>query len=211
MAALLLGLVLTACSSGGGTTQTGSSTTTPVPSSASTAAASCAPVTTAPGGNGAKEVNDPGDIPDNQAFVPYAPPTGGLTVKVPEGWARTEAGGESTFSDKFNSVRLEVVPAAATPTVASATTAEVPALAAKGPCFEAGKVTVVHRKGGDAVLVTYRVDSPPDPVTGKVVREAVERYEFWRNGKEAVLTLSGAVGADNVDPWKVVSDSFTWQ
>jgi hypothetical protein len=95
--------------------------------------------------------------------------------------------------------------------VASATANEVPAIAAKASCFEAGKVTMVHRQGGDAVLVTYRVDGPPDPVTGKVVREAVERYEFSKNGKEAILTLSGAVAADNVDPWKIVTNSFTWQ
>jgi hypothetical protein len=25
-----------------------------------------------------------------------------------------------------------------------------------------------------------------------------------------VLTLTGPVGADNVDPWKIVTDSFKW-
>jgi len=48
-------------------------------------------------------------------------------------------------------------------------------------------------------------------VTGKVVRDDVERYEFWRGGTEAVLTLSGAAGSDNVDPWRLVTDSFTWR
>ena len=38
------------------------------------------------------EVNPAGDIPDNQAYVAYAPPGAGYSVKVPEGWARTTAG-----------------------------------------------------------------------------------------------------------------------
>ena len=44
-----------------------------------------------------------------------------------------------------------------------------------------------------------------------VVPDAVERYEFWRGGTEAVVTLSGAAGSDNVDPWRLVTDSFTWR
>jgi hypothetical protein len=69
----------------------------------------------------------------------------------------------------------------------------------------------VTRKAGPAVLVTYQADSPPDPVTGKVVRDDVERYEFWRNGTEVALTLAGSAGSDNVDPWKIVTDSFAWR
>ena len=101
------------------------------------------------------------------------------------------------------------MPAGAAPTVASATATEVPAIKAVAPALPApGVVTAVQRTSGPAVLVTYRADSSPDPVTGKVIHLAVERYEFWKGGKEAILTLSGPVGADNVDPWKTVTDSF---
>jgi hypothetical protein len=47
-------------------------------------------------------------------------------------------------------------------------------------------------------------------VTGKSVQLDVQRYAFFKSGKETVLTLSGAVNADNVDPWKIVTDSFRW-
>jgi hypothetical protein len=151
-----------------------------------------------------------GDIPDSQVFVPYSPSTGGFTVSVPEGWARTDAAGAVTFTDKFNSVRIETVPAATAPTVQSAERDEVPALRAQATNFQLGKVSMVTRTGGSAVLVTYQVDGPPDPVTGKVARLDVERYEFWKDGRQATLTLSGAVGSDNVDPWKTISDSFRW-
>jgi len=176
-----------------------------------TSVVTCAPTTTAPADRGGKEVNPAGDIPDNQAFVAYSPAGGPYTVKVPEGWARTEGPRTVSFTDKFNTVRIDLVDAPQPPTVQSAQAEELPRLAASVPCFGAGKVTTVRRTSGNAVLITYQGDGPADPVTGKVVRADVERYEFWRGGTEAVLTLSGAVGSDNVDPWKMVTDSFTWR
>src|SRR3954471_5285300 len=59
----------------------------------------------------APEVSPPGDIPDNQAYVRYAPPGGGYSVKVPEGWGRTSTGGAVVFTDKLNTVRMESVAA----------------------------------------------------------------------------------------------------
>jgi hypothetical protein len=144
-------------------------------------------------------------------FVAYTPPTGGFSVKVPEGWARTESGGTVTFTDKLNSIRMESVPASKAPTVESARQTELPAIRASAKNFQAGNVSEVTRKAGTAILLTYKADSAPDPVTGKVVHDAVERYEFWKAGTEVVLTLSGPDGADNVDPWRTVTDSFTWQ
>jgi hypothetical protein len=157
------------------------------------------------------ESNPPGDIPDTVHFVAYSPPSGRYTVRVPEGWARTANGDSVTFTDKYNSVHVDLVPAPRAPTVASARATEVPALASATTCFTLRDVTTVQRQGGSAVLVTYRADAAPDPVTGKRVRDDVERYELWHNGTEAVLTLSGAQGADNVDPWRTVSDSFRWK
>ncbi len=156
-------------------------------------------------------MNPAGDIPDNQVFVDYTPPSGGYHLKVPEGWARSEAGGAVVFTDKLNSVRMETAAAASAPTVQSATQTEVPAIKASAKNYEAGKVSQLSRKAGPAVLITYRADSDANPVTGKVIHLDVERYEFWRNGTEAILTLSGPVGADNVDPWRIVTDSFGWR
>ncbi|MCY7340996.1 MAG: hypothetical protein LH603_03840 [Pseudonocardia sp.] len=185
------------------------------PGPASPSAGAAAPSATASPGSAphpnAPEVVAAGDIPDNQVFVPYVPPGGLFQVSVPEGWSRGADGAATVFTDKFNSIRMETLPRPTAVDVASATAEEVPALASSVPGFRAGQVTDVPRKGGDAVLVTYTADSPPDPVTGKSVTTAVERYEFWRNGQEVVVTLSGAQGADNVDPWRIVSDSFRWQ
>ena len=197
-----------ACSGGGSTTAATARTSTS--SSATLTSVAATTATTAAAAN-TPEVNPAGDIPDNQVYVAYTPPSGGYSVKVPEGWARVETGGAVTFTDKLNSVRMETVASASAPTIQSAQNQEVPAIQAAAKNFQGGKVSSVTRKAGTAILITYSADSAPDPVTGKVVHDAVERYEFWRGGNEVVLTLSGPVGADNVDPWRIVTDSFAWQ
>ena len=58
--------------------------------------------------------------------------------------------------------------------------------------------------------ITYLAKSKPDPVTGKATTDAVERYVFFHNGRRAILTLTGAKAADNVDPWRIVSSSVRW-
>jgi hypothetical protein len=156
------------------------------------------------------ETNPVGDIPDSTVYVPFQPQPGGYEIKVPEGWARSMDADAYLFTDKLNSVRLQVVPAPAAPSVDSARTVEVPRIQAAARRFTLHNVTTVHRSAGDAVLITYWADSPVDPVTNKVVPDAVERYEFWRAGTEVVVTLSGPVNADNVDPWQTITDSLRW-
>jgi hypothetical protein len=133
-----------------------------------------------------REVSPPGDIPDDQVYVRYAPPGAGFSVRVPEGWSRTRRAGAVVFTDKLNTIRLE-----------------------RGPAQRhAGRASVVHRTAGTAQKLTYVAKAPPDPVTGKLVTDAVERYVFAHGGNTAVLTLSGPRGADNVDPWRIVTDSL---
>ncbi|MER6087572.1 hypothetical protein [Streptomyces bluensis] len=205
-AGLLLASAVTAGCSGaasGSGSGSGSSAASSTPRSSTGSAPNAAPT----------ESNPPGDIPDNQAYVAFRPSSGfaGFTVKVPEGWARTTKGSTTVFTDKLNRVQISPAAVSAAPTVGSVTNTVVPQLRTQVTKFANPKVTVVQRKAGTAVLLTYRGDSAPDPVTGKVVRDAFERYAFYRQGHEVNLTLSGPVNADNVDPWRIVSDSFGWR
>ncbi len=160
----------------------------------------------------ARETSPTGDIADNVAYVAYQPPSGRYTIKTPEGWSRSGTGDSVTFTDKLNRVQVQLRPLPAAPTEASVRTGELPsALATSGHAGPVTSVTTVTRSAGPAVLARYQADSPADPVTGKVVRDAVERYSFWKSGTEAVLILSGPVGADNVDPYKMITDSFGWR
>jgi hypothetical protein len=178
----------------------------PTPNPASSPASGGAPAT----GTAPTEVNPAGDIPDNQAYIAFAPPGGGFTVKIPEGWASSVAGATTTFTDKLNQVQVTPSRGAAAPTTESVTATDVPALKTRTPNFAMGKVSTVSRHAGQATLLTYQGDSAPSPVTGKVVRDAFERYSFFRAGIRVDLTLSGPVNADNVDPWRIVTDSLGW-
>lgn len=169
-----------------------------------------APRPATPAATAATESPPPGDIPDTTVYVAYRPSSGQYEVKAPEGWARTASAAGLSFTDKLNTITIQTVRAAA-PTVASARTAEVPQIQASVHGFALAGISTVSRSAGTAVLIRYSADSPPDPVTGKVYRDAVERYEFYRNGREAIVTLAGPAGADNVDPWRTVTDSFRWQ
>ena len=157
----------------------------------------------------APEVLSPGDIPDNIAFVAYRPASGGFTVTTPEGWSRRNIATGAVFTDKYNIIAIESFTGRTAPTPKSASAA-VTTTMGKSKGFKLGTASTVRRNAGSAVLVTYLVNSAPNAVTGKALPVAVERYEFFRNGMSVVLTLSGAKGADNVDPWRIVTDSFRW-
>lgn len=198
-----VGVCASACSSG--------PASTPAPQATSSAAA--APATAASSQTGAApagtETPPPGDIPDTTAYVAFRPGSGQYEVKVPEGWARTVSPAAVLFTDKLNVISVWTAKAAA-PTMASARAVEVPAIRRPLHGFALTGVSVVSRPAGTAVLIRYSADSQPDPVTGKVYKDTFERYEFYRNGTEAVLLLGGPAGADNVDPWRTVTNSFRW-
>ena len=130
---------------------------------------------------------------------------------VPEGWAMSKSGPVTTFTDKYNSISIEVRQRPSAPTVASAHQEDVPELRSSVSNFTLGDITMVDRQHGSAVHIAYQLDSAPNPVTDKVVRDAAERFEFWHAGEEAILTLTGPDNADNVDPWQIVSDSLQWK
>ncbi|MFJ5307547.1 hypothetical protein [Streptomyces sp. NPDC088350] len=217
----LVAALTTGCSSSGSHTGSGShsgSATSAAPAGAGNSGSGNSGSGNADAGNAGAtpaptESNPPGDIPDNQVYVAYRPAGGftGFTVKVPEGWARTGQGATTVFTDKLNTVQVTAATASAAPTVGSVTNTVVPQLKVRVTKFAAPKVTEVTRHAGRVVRLTYQGDSAKDPVTGKVVRDAFERYAFYRQGHEVDLTLSGPVNADNVDPWRIVSDSFAWR
>jgi hypothetical protein len=58
---------------------------------------------------------------------------------------------------------------------------------------------------------TLTRQSAPDPVTGKSVPLLVDIYEYESGGKVAVLELSTPEGVDNVDAYRMISESFKWR
>jgi hypothetical protein len=158
----------------------------------------------------AADTSPPGDIPDNQAFVRFTPAGQGFSVEVPEGWSQQRVSGAVTFTDKLNAVRLESRRASSAPTVARARRSDARALARSVNGFRLTKVTEVSRTAGPAVRIAYLARAAVNPVTGRSGTDAVERYLFFHKGREAIVTLSGPKGADDVDPWRRVTDSLRW-
>jgi len=153
------------------------------------------------------ESNPPGDIPDNTVFVPYHSVKGGWTVTVPEGWSRTTTGTTVTFTDKLNTVQVDARPGSPV-ALAGAKKTDVPALSNSARAFKLTSVTQVTLPAGPAVLISYQANSDPNPVTGKQYRLDVLRYELFHAGTRTTLTLLSPVGADNVDPWRIVTQSL---
>jgi hypothetical protein len=158
----------------------------------------------------APEVNPPGDIPDTQAFVKYSNTAGGFQLEVPEGWARTEAGGDVTFVNKFDGVGVAVTPATVAPTAASARANEAKQIQSQGKAVTINNVSEANLPGGKAIVIKYTSNSDPNPVTNKRIRLENIAYVFYKGGKEATLTVWAPQGADNADQWNRMSRSFRW-
>ncbi|MBF6614125.1 MAG: hypothetical protein IVW55_13445 [Chloroflexi bacterium] len=164
----------------------------------------------------APEQNPVGDIPDTQAFVKYSSAVGAYELDAPEGWARTENRPNVSFIDKLDGVMVNVTDATSPPTVDSARANEVAALQKSGRAVQITSVKAVTLPGGPAILVDYTSNSEPNPVTGKQVRLENNAYLLFKadssgQGKLATITLWAPVGADNVDQWQRMSQSFRWR
>jgi hypothetical protein len=156
------------------------------------------------------EQSPPGDIPDEQLFVPYESPSG-FTIEIPEGWAKTENTNSVVFADKYNIINITVSDAATAPTANVAEKELLPVLLESNRAVEVSKVSDVSLPGGSAVRIDYAENSDPNPVTNKQIRLEDNRYVFFKDGKLVTVTFAAPFGADNVDAWKQMAESFKWQ
>ncbi len=156
------------------------------------------------------EVNPPGDIPDSQVFIKFDSP-GGFTLKVPEGWARTDAQNHWVFNDKYNRISLSNCDLTQPLTLDFARTVLAPDMEKAGHAVKILKIMNVKMKSGDAIRLIYESNSEPNAVTNKQIREENESFYFAKDKKLVRLDLSAPKGADNVDQWKLISSSFRWK
>lgn len=156
------------------------------------------------------EKNPPGDIPDSQVFIDYASPQG-FTLKVPEGWARSDRADGASFVDKLDGVVVSVAKANALPSIEGAKTDYIPKLEAGNRAVRVTAVKEVKLPAGPAIRIVYTSNSEPNAVTNKQVRLENERYLYFKDGKLVTLELYAPKGADNVDQWQLMSNSFRWK
>ena len=150
-----------------------------------------------------------GDIPDNQVFLTFRDTGAGYSFKYPEGWAQRGSGRLVNFRDKNNVVRIAVIGGGSLtrPDVI----AEMNRLKASTPSLRFEAPTTVNLNGAAAVKVVYTTRSAPNAVTGKRVTLTVDRYFVPGTGKHAVIDLGTPQGVDNVDAYRLMSESFRWR
>ena len=149
-----------------------------------------------------------GDIPDTQVYLTYRNPSAGYTVSYPEGWTRRGSTSNVTFSDKNNIVHIAI--SSVGPATPASVTTELNDLKQSTPTLTFTAPMSVQLKSGAAVKATYSTRSAPNPVTGKSVLLVVDRYELSRHGRRATIDLGTPKGVDNVDAYRMISNSFRW-
>ena len=87
----------------------------------------------------------------------------------------------------------------------------MPELEKAGHAVKVTKVKEVKLKGGPAILISYTSNSEPNQVTNKQIRLEHDRYLFYKDGKLAALDMAAPQGADNVDDWSLMANSFRWK
>ena len=115
------------------------------------------------------------------------------------------------FTDKYDGVDISVASAASAPTPERVRKEEAVILAKSGRAVRISAVRQVSLPAGPAVLIVYTSNSEPNAVTDKQIRLENNRYLFYREGREAALSLSAPAGADNADQWQLMANSFRWK
>ena len=211
ISAIAAAIPLAGCGGGGGSSSsTTASQTQPTTAGATTTAAtgkaSCGSSVTPSSSEAASTAQ--GDIPDNQQFLTFQNRASGYSIQYPEGWARSGSSSNVNFQDKSNTITILVAPGT-TPTMASVSS-QLKQQAAADPCISAGKPQSVTVGPNQAIKVTYTTRGAKSPVTGQRNKVSVDRYVFFKGGKVATVDLSNPVGVDNVDAYRMISESFRW-
>jgi hypothetical protein len=181
---------------------TASPASTPASTPATTPASNEKPV--------APEKNPTGDISDSQVFIKYSSVKGGYSLEVPEGWARKEQEATVDFIDKLDGVKVTVDNAAQAPTADSIKISQAADLKKSGLAIKINSIQEISLSKEKVIKMTFSSNSEADSVTGKQIRLDNVSYYFYKNGKLATLTMWAPLGADNIDQWNKMSESFRW-
>ncbi len=195
-------VLLAALAAGCGSSKQAASTSAPPPPSSSPPPAATT-TTSANALQAEAQSAATGDIPDNQVFLLFTNRAAGYSMKYPEGWAQSGSGRHVVIRDKNNIIRV-VIRNGALPTPAVVRREVAPARIVSPPQAHS-------LPGGSSLAVVYSTRSAPNPVTGKRVTLIVDRYYLSHGGKQAVVDLGTPQGVDNVDAYRLISESFRWR
>jgi len=141
-------------------------------------------------------------------FLTYRDPKLGYSIQYVEGWQVSPAADGVAIRDKDSSELVQLVAVQAdVPGFVSGT--DLPALRQQAGFHLVTRDSVTV--GGRALIhLVYDLPSPPDPVTGKQVPSAVDRYYVPGQNGLAIVSLATPKGVDNVDAFRQMIESFRW-
>jgi len=198
----IVGLLLVGCGSGESTNNNSTAEKTAPRTAAS-------PPSSESGAPSEAQSAATGDIPDNQVFLTYDNRAAGYSIRYPEGWARKGSASDVTFQDRANVIHVVIAKGAPqSPASASAGLAE---LKRTDPTVKAGQPQRITIAGAPVIKLTYTRLSAADPVTGKRLPLTIDRYEYAHGGKVAIVDLGTPKGVDNVDAYRMISETFRWR
>ena len=161
----------------------------------------------------ATEVSASGDVPDNAVFVDYQSKDGGYSVQYVEGWSVKpgDKGGVSiTDIDSAEVVELRDAPTGDLTQYVTGT--DEPQLQSQVQDYQQNDLKTMTVNNQSVVELTYTSTSAPNAVTDKSQSVVSQRYYIpGPNNRLAILTLTTPDGVDNVDAFRQMLESFTWQ
>lgn len=167
-----------------------------------------APATGSASSQGPDTGTTSGDVPDNAVFLTYRDPKLGYSIQYVEGWQVSQTADGVAIRDKDSSELVQVV-SPATDVASYVSGTDLPALRRQAG-FQLIKQDTVTVKGAALVHLAYAIPSAPDPVTGKQVPSAVDRYYVPGPKGLAIVSLATPNGVDNVDAFRQMIESFRW-
>ena len=144
-----------------------------------------------------------GDIPDNQVFLTFRNRRRG-TRSLPGGLDAEGIGRRRHLQDKDNSVHVAV--ASGPPATVASVRAALAKQKASEPTLTAQPPTTVSLKHEPRSRSPTR-SRAPRPGDRQAALLVVDRYVYSRGGKVATVT-SEPKGVDNVDAYRLISNSF---
>ena len=123
-------------------------------------------------------------------FIDYTSPQG-FTMKVPEGWARSDRTDGTSFVDKLDGVVVSVTRADNPPTVSSVKITTHLCFERSGGAVKIGSIKPVKLPAGQAIRITYTSNSEPNQVPTRCI---------WRMSAIYISRMASSLRLNSMHP-----------
>lgn len=150
-----------------------------------------------------------GDIPDTATYLRYR--SRAYSIEYVEGWVQRSLSKGGVRVSDIDSYELVTMQARPSQSLANYVRGPGTSHSSKEFAhFVKKRMIRTSLPAGTSIRLSFNARSQPDPVTGKRVTLAIDRYFISGKHHLAIITLATPVGVDNVDAFRRIARSFTW-